>query len=60
MTGDIMKHFKIKVQYLNGNEFCFECDAKTNWQAAALARIKGKELGLGGAMDVKNTIVEEV
>lgn len=55
-----MKHFKVKVQYLNGTDFLFECDAATNWQAGAIARVEGRRLGLGGAMDIKETIVEEL
>lgn len=55
----IMKHFKVTVQYLNGTDFVFECDAESSWQAAALARVQGRRLGLGGSMDVKDTIVEE-
>jgi hypothetical protein len=55
----IMKHFKVKVQYQNGTEFVFECNAESNWQAAAMARVQGRRLGFGGAMDVKNTIIEE-
>lgn len=54
-----MKHFKVKVQYQNGTEFVFECNAESNWQAAAMARVQGRRLGFGGAMDVKNTIIEE-
>jgi hypothetical protein len=55
-----MKHFKVRVQYTNGIEFIHECKTLTNWQAAAIARVEGRRLGLGGAMDVKETIVEEV
>jgi len=55
-----MKHFKVKVQYLNGTEFVHECKTLTNWQAAAIARVEGRRAGFGGAMDVKETIVEEV
>lgn len=50
-----MKHFKVRVQYTNGIEFIHECKALTNWQAAAIARVEGRRLGLGGAMDVKET-----
>ena len=53
-----MKHFKVTVQYLNGTDFVYECDAESNWQAAALARIQGRRLGFGGAMDVKEAITE--
>jgi len=56
----IMKHFKVRVQYLNGIDFLFECDAVTAWQAGALARVAGRIAGMGGAMDVKETIVQEV
>ena len=55
----IMKHFKVTVQYLNGIDFIYECDAQSNWQAAAMARVEGRRMGFGGAMDVKNTITEE-
>ena len=55
-----MKHFKVRVQYLNGTDFVYECKTLTNWQAAAIARVEGRRLGLGGAMDVKETIVEEL
>lgn len=55
-----MKHFKVRVQYLNGIDFLFECDAVTAWQASALARVAGRIAGMGGAMDVKETIVQEV
>ena len=55
----IMKHFKVKVQYQNGTEFVYECDAESNWQAAAIARVQGRRLGFGGAMDVVKTDVEE-
>ena len=55
-----MKHFKVRVQYANGIDFLFECDAVTGWQAGALARVAGRLAGLGGAMDVKETIVQEV
>jgi len=55
-----MKHFKVRVQYTNGIDFLFECDAVTGWQAGAIARVEGRRLGLGGAMDVKETIVEEL
>ena len=55
-----MKHFKVRVQYANGIDFLFECDAVTGWQAGAIARVEGRRLGLGGAMDVKETIVEEL
>ena len=58
-SENIMKHFKVTVQYLNGTDFVYECDAESNWQAAALARIQGRRLGFGGAMDVKETITEE-
>lgn len=54
-----MKHFKVRVQYLNGVEFVHECKTLTNWQAGAIARVEGRRLGLGGAMDVKETIVED-
>jgi len=54
-----MKHFKVTVQYLNGVDFIYECDAQSNWQAAAMARVEGRRMGFGGAMDVKNTITEE-
>ena len=54
-----MKHFKVRVQYLNGIDFLFECDAVTGWQAGALARVAGRLAGLGGSMDVKETIVQE-
>ena len=54
-----MKHFKVRVQYLNGIDFLFECDAVTGWQAGALARVAGRLAGMGGAMDVKETIVQE-
>ena len=54
-----MKHFKVRVQYTNGIDFLFECDAVTGWQAGALARVAGRLAGLGGSMDVKETIVEE-
>jgi len=50
-----MKHFKVTVQYLNGVDFIYECDAQSNWQAAAMARVEGRRMGFGGAMDVKNT-----
>lgn len=30
-----MKHFKVRVQYTNGIDFLFECDAVTAWQAGA-------------------------
>jgi hypothetical protein len=56
----IMKHFKVRVQYLNGIDFLFECDAVTGWQAGALARVAGRLAGMGGSMDVKETIVQEV
>jgi hypothetical protein len=56
----IMKHFKVRVQYLNGVEFVHECKTLTNWQAGAIARVEGRRLGLGGAMDVKETIIEEL
>ena len=55
-----MKHFKVRVQYLNGVEFVHECKTLTNWQAGAIARVEGRRLGLGGSMDVKETIVEEL
>ena len=55
-----MKHFKVKVQYLNGVEFVHECKAFTNWQAEAIARVEGRRAGFGGSMDVKATIIEEV
>ena len=55
-----MKHFKVRVQYLNGIDFLFECDAVTGWQAGALARVAGRLAGMGGSMDVKETIVKEV
>ena len=55
-----MKHFKVLVQYANGIDFLFECDAVTAWQAGALARVAGRIAGMGGAMDVKETIVQEV
>lgn len=55
-----MKHFKVTVQYLDGTDFVFECDADTGWQAAAMARVQGRRMGLGGSMDVKNTITEEI
>ena len=55
-----MKHFKVRVQYTNGIDFLFECDAVTAWQAGALARVAGRISGMGGAMDVKETIVQEV
>lgn len=55
-----MKHFKVTVQYLNGVDFVYECTADTQWQAAAMARVQGRRLGLGGSMDVKNTVIEEV
>ena len=58
-TENIMKHFKVKVQYQNGTEFVYECDAESNWQAAAMARVQGRRLGFGGAMDVVKTDVEE-
>ena len=54
-----MKHFKVRVQYLNGVDFLFECDAATDWQAGALARVAGRLAGMGGSMDVKETIVQE-
>lgn len=54
-----MKHFKVKVQYLNGVDFVYECTADTQWQAAAMARVQGRRLGFGGAMDVVKTDVEE-
>ncbi len=54
-----MKHFKVTVQYLNGVDFIYECNAQSNWQAAAMARVEGRLMGLGGSMDVKNTIIEE-
>jgi len=56
----IMKHFKVRVQYLNGVDFLFECDAVTGWQAGALARVAGRLAGMGGSIDVKETIVQEV
>ena len=55
-----MKHFKVRVQYANGIDFLFECDAVTGWQAGALARVAGRLAGMGGSMDVKETIVQEV
>ena len=55
----IMKHFKVTVQYLNGVDFVYECNADTQWQAAAMARVQGRRIGLCGSMDVKDTIVEE-
>ena len=55
-----MKHFKVRVQYLNGVEFIHECKTLTNWQAGALARVAGRLAGFGGSMDVKETIVEEL
>ena len=55
-----MKHFKVTVQYLNGVDFVYECNADTQWQAGAMARVQGRRLGLGGSMDVKNTVIEEV
>ncbi len=54
-----MKHFKVRVQYLNGIDFLFECDAVTGWQAGALARVAGRLAGMGGSIDVKETIVQE-
>ena len=54
-----MKHFKVRVQYTNGIDFLFECDAVTGWQAGALARVAGRLAGMGGSMDVKETIVQE-
>lgn len=55
-----MKHFKVRVQYTNGIDFLFECDAVTGWQAEAMARVKGRQLGLGGFMDVVKTTSERV
>ena len=55
-----MKHFKVRVQYANGIDFLFECDAVTAWQAGALARVAGRLAGFGGSMDVKETLVQEV
>lgn len=55
-----MKSFKVKVHYQNGTEFIYECNAESNWQAAAMARVQGRRLGLGGSMDVLKTDVEEV
>lgn len=55
-----MKNYKVKVVYSNGVDFLFECEASTNWQAGAMARVEGRRLGFGGAMDVKETIIDEV
>ena len=55
-----MKNFKVTVQYLNGTDFVYECNADSNWQAAAMARVQGRRMGFGGSVDVKETIVEEV
>jgi hypothetical protein len=43
----------------SGVDFVYECTADTQWQAAAMARVQGRRLGLGGSMDVKETIIEE-
>ena len=55
-----MKMYKVVVTYKNGITFEYECKAETNWQAEAKARVRGRQLGLGGSMDVVKTVSEIV
>ena len=55
-----MKMYKVVVTYKNGITFEYECEAETNWQAEAKARVKGRQLELGGSMDVIKTVSEIV
>lgn len=55
-----MNNFKVVVTYKNNTTFEYECQAAKNWQAEAMARVKGRQLGLGGSMDVVKTISERV
>jgi len=55
-----MKNYKVIVTYKNGITFLYECEAENAWQAEAKARVKGRQLELGGSMDVVKTVSEIV
>ncbi len=55
-----MKNYKVIVTYKNGITFLYECEAENAWQAEAKARVKGRQLEIGGTMDVVKTVSEVI